>query len=94
MDDANKLQVLYSSVKKMRTAASKAILKDTVLTGRQIDVVSERGRTVTTWFHSSGTKNAPMLFDLHGGGFAMRRKLANPSAALPLRWTVRWMASS
>ena len=71
MDDTNKLQVLYSSVKKMRTTAAKAILRDTVLTGRQIDVASERGRTVTTWFHSSGTKNAPILFDLHGGGFVM-----------------------
>ena len=71
MDDANKLRVLYRYIKKMRAAAANVIEKSSPLTGKPIEIKSEQGRTVTTRFHSAGIKNAPLLLDLHGGGFVM-----------------------
>lgn len=66
-----KARELQNILPELRRQTARVLSKETVK-GERINVEARDGETIATWFHrAAGTAAAPVVFELHGGGFAL-----------------------
>ena len=67
----NQADALRRALRDMRVSTARAIENGPALTGEHVAAFSKPGVLVDTWLHKAAMPGRAVLFDLHGGGFAL-----------------------
>ena len=64
-------KAMHRAIRDMRASTARAIADAPALTGSHMLVPYKAGVAIDTWIHLASRKGAPVVYDFHGGGFAL-----------------------
>ena len=67
----NQADALLRALRDMRVSTARAIENGPALTGKHVAAFSKPGVLIDTWLHKAAMPGRSVLFDFHGGGFAL-----------------------